>query len=510
MSTVQRFDWAIIAGLSVIALVLRLASMDESLFADELLTYDIAARPSAADVLHALNHAPESTPPLHYLLAWAATKLGNPTVMVRLPSLLAGVALVPVVFLLGRRLVGPFAAKLAAVVIALAPFALFYSTEARAYALLSLLVAGSSLLLLRALEDGRRSSWGVFAIVATLALYTHYTAVFPLAAQCAWALWCSPRRRAILISHAAVGLAYLPWLPFMRGSSLGVIGLLDPLSVRSAFRDFAVVLVGHPFRTLGEVPGRVGLITGVLAVAVGVVALALRFRDRRQLGVERGAGAASGAASGEASALRPGSSRAVVLVVALAVVTPLGLLCYFAVTGTDLYTPRYLSASAPALFLAVALLLTRRRGAFAVVAATLALLAVGRGTVQSLQPDSRRPGLKEAAHYIEARARPGDVIMHVRLPIVARGPLQRDLEVNLRRRLPDFPAVAFVFRGTVYGGEGNAQAWAAASSGGRVFVVGPTFGAAVLPKPPARFRLRLLEGKRFKGLVPITLKVYGR
>ena len=54
----------------------------------------------------------------------------------RLPSLIAGTATIPLVYLLGVRTLGRTAGLIAAAVIALSPFMIYYSVEARAYALM--------------------------------------------------------------------------------------------------------------------------------------------------------------------------------------------------------------------------------------------------------------------------------------------------------------------------------------------------------------------------------------
>ena len=82
----------------------RLSGIDQTLYADEDFTYYIVARNGLRGVWDAVYNT-SITPPLHYGLAWLSLKLGGDgTVLVRLPSLLLGTALVPLVYAWARRL----------------------------------------------------------------------------------------------------------------------------------------------------------------------------------------------------------------------------------------------------------------------------------------------------------------------------------------------------------------------------------------------------------------------
>ena len=89
-----------------------------------------------------------------------------------MPSLLAGVATVPLVYVLGARTVGRAAGLAGAALLALSPFAIFYASEARAYALMTLIVVLSTLALLRALETNERRWWAAFALLQAAAMYS--------------------------------------------------------------------------------------------------------------------------------------------------------------------------------------------------------------------------------------------------------------------------------------------------------------------------------------------------
>src|SRR5262245_65871970 len=103
-------------------------------------------------MLDGVTGALEISPPLYFALAWFCAKLGDPHVWIRVPALVAGVALVPAVYALGVRCVGRSAALLGAGLLALSPFAIYYSTEARAYSLAALFVLLAAPPLLAPLE----------------------------------------------------------------------------------------------------------------------------------------------------------------------------------------------------------------------------------------------------------------------------------------------------------------------------------------------------------------------
>ncbi len=78
---------------------------------------------------------------------------GTGEVGLRSLSALAGVATVPVAYLLGLELRGRRAGIAAAAFVAVNPMLLWYSQEARGYALFSLLTAVAALYFVRALKD---------------------------------------------------------------------------------------------------------------------------------------------------------------------------------------------------------------------------------------------------------------------------------------------------------------------------------------------------------------------
>src|SRR5581483_764279 len=108
------------------AFALRLSQLHQSLFGDEVLAYREIAGHSLAGTIHVVRGGVESSPPLFFALAWLSAKLGDPTVWIRLPSLILSTLTIPVVYLLGRETVGRWAGAVGAAVLAVGPFSTYY------------------------------------------------------------------------------------------------------------------------------------------------------------------------------------------------------------------------------------------------------------------------------------------------------------------------------------------------------------------------------------------------
>ncbi len=161
----------------------------------------------------------DTHPAFYYLLVHFTQQLfGTTDFAFRYPSLLAGVLLAPLLFQFGRRLNGIGVGLLAALLTAINPLQIYYAGEARMYTLFVLLMAGASYLLWRALQGaGVRQYLLLYMLLAGLAFYTHYTAVFLIAAQSVfwiWILWREGYRKLLAAAAALAILIAIPVIPF--------------------------------------------------------------------------------------------------------------------------------------------------------------------------------------------------------------------------------------------------------------------------------------------------------
>ncbi|HYP55909.1 MAG TPA: glycosyltransferase family 39 protein [Solirubrobacterales bacterium] len=225
----SRAFW-IVAGLTLLAAGLRFATLGlQAYHHDEIVT---ASRVLRADFWHAMEAVgfSESAPPLYYALAWPWTQMtGTGEFGLRSLSALAGVATVPVAYLLGAELRDRRAGIATAALVAVNPMLLWYSQEARSYALLALLASLSLLFFLRALDSrGAPRALTLWGLFSGLALATHYFAVFPVLVEAAWLL----RRRG---REALRGVWVLA----------GFAALLAPLAIHQASLNHAEWIGNH-------------------------------------------------------------------------------------------------------------------------------------------------------------------------------------------------------------------------------------------------------------------------
>jgi mannosyltransferase len=219
--------WWPLAAATLVAAALRFSTLDlQSFWYDEAFTPVHVLHASLAATMSSVAHH-ENTPPLWYLLIWAWSRVfGTGMVALRFPSALAGVATVPLAWAIGGELVGAGAASarraagVCAVLVAVNPLFVWYSQEARAYALFVFATALALLCFLRAEREPTRRRFAAFALTGALALLSHYFAAVMLVPMALWLARTPVRRRAgapALAALAAVGAALVPLVAVQAG-----------------------------------------------------------------------------------------------------------------------------------------------------------------------------------------------------------------------------------------------------------------------------------------------------
>jgi hypothetical protein len=326
------------------------------LWQDEVASARVLVEPSPGDALGRVAET-ESTPPVWYVLGWAAHHAGLSVEAVRFLSVLAGALTVALVVVYARRLLPLWAAGTAGLVAALGAQLVARGYELRAYALFALLsVAFAFALEAAAARPDRLRLLALGACVAAGVL-THYFFALLVVAGLLWAR--SLRLTAACVAGLAPFLLWLPWFLDQyendRFSWIEGFDLLKALSVYSAF----FWNPGPLYVTTADV----GLSAGeaVARVAVLVVVLA-----------------------GSWVLARTETGR---LAAALAVL-PVTLAAVLWLAGADVFTTRNVLCAAPFVCVAVAAAVAALPRPAAIVAGTAAvgLAAAGLAHERTLAP----------------------------------------------------------------------------------------------------------------------------
>ena len=340
------------------ALVLGLARLGGlSLWYDEAYTVGTVDRP-LGDALWRIVHWEANQSP-YYLLMTGWVRLGDSEAFLRLLSVGFWVATVPVLYLLGRRLVDARVGAVAALLYALHGFALEWAQQVRAYTMVAFAVTLATLLFVRLVERPTTGRALAYAAVAALAAYTQFFAVLVLVAHAASLLVLRPTpalRRAAVVAGGTLAVLLVPlgvYVLTADGDPVGWVASPSGTQVAEVVQDLA---------------GR-GWLQVVAYAAAGLAGLLAVAR------VARGEGRS------------PTTWRFLLPVLWLGV--PLLVTVVGSATVKPLLVPRYLLVVVPALVLVAAIGLCRlddRRLASAGVAVLAVVSLVG--AVQVLQRDA--------------------------------------------------------------------------------------------------------------------------
>ena len=157
----------------VVGAVLRLISLNQSLWLDEA-TSAIVAKMPLTDIFTKFLPG-DFHPPFYYVFLHFWTILfGTSEIALRAPSLLAGILTIYIVYLIGKELSGEKIGLAAGALMATSGLHIYYSQEARMYSLATLFVTLSVLFFTKTLHAGRVGDFIKFGLFLSLSFLTDY------------------------------------------------------------------------------------------------------------------------------------------------------------------------------------------------------------------------------------------------------------------------------------------------------------------------------------------------
>ncbi|MEM9774133.1 MAG: glycosyltransferase family 39 protein [Chloroflexota bacterium] len=343
-------------------------------------------------------------PPLMY---WISTAITNLTVeselTLRFVSIIGGIIAIPLIIEFGRFFLDRTSGLLAGILLALSPFHLRYSHEARHYALMMALTLAATYFMCRAIstsKNSRQTAWWIaFAVASALSMYTHYAACLVFATHCGvigfvWLRnWFRNRSVAIwpIIAISLTGLLYLPWL-FQLYQSIS-----KNLQSAGTFQQERIV-------GIGDWPVQTAIAFGYSNGTVATLMVVLFFAGLGCMWIY--------------------NKRFQALVFASILLIPFGFIIGLQVTRAPL--PKYVLFMLPSFLLAISYSIStairlasaghQNRQRIVLVGVGLLILLFGVGAIQTEYVRQER-GWGEALNQWEALAEDGDIIMSFNLDL---------------------------------------------------------------------------------------------
>lgn len=191
--------------LAVLAVVLRLPNLGESVWFDEVWYAASRAGSSLSDVWSDFLMQPPA--PLYWVvMCFWARAFGDSEVVVRVPSLVFGIASIALTYRIAGTYGSPWVALLAAAFLCVSPVHVWYSQEATPYAMTLFFLLASVRAWLRLREDPTRPArYAVYGGALLVTVFTHYfTALFLLPLTLLGLTLDVSSRRRVLAVHAVV------------------------------------------------------------------------------------------------------------------------------------------------------------------------------------------------------------------------------------------------------------------------------------------------------------------
>jgi uncharacterized membrane protein len=386
----------VLAGLILGGLGLRLA-VTRGIWLDEAISIH-QAHLSLHDLFSNLYYG-DRHPPLHHLVLWLTIRaFGDSEFAVRLPSLIAGTLVIPVLYELGRELYDRRTGLIAAAFAAASPLLVWYSQEVRMYAFVTLFGLLALLTQLRVMRNGTMLNWAAYILSTAALLWSHYFGLLLIGVQqiIFIAVLIHRKRRGEPIKPLALGFAYSAAILVMQLIALVVFarhqfqsthaaagspsGTYDPLSFYAVLANVAWALFGYQ-------PNALSVLLAAMWPLLLLLSLVLLGR---------------------------GGSRQTLMLAAAAVV-PVVLLLGVSVFDRSLFEVRYFLLTVPLLLLLIARLVSgwiRKPTARLLVAGGVVLaLLIGLADQQLNKNNPRLFDFRGAIQQITADAGPDSLVL---------------------------------------------------------------------------------------------------
>ncbi len=232
-----------IFGILILAFLLRIYNLNQSFWLDEAAQVIESTR----SFTEQFQLAADFHPPLYHLILFFWMKFGTSEIWVRLLSVLFGLGSIFSIYKIGSFLGNKKVGLITSFFLAISPYHIWYSQEARPYMLFVFISLVSTYLLLR-------RNWLMYTISISLSLYSLYFAPFLILGHLVYIIYFHKNELINFIKRIMIAfLVLIPWMPsFVNQLKVGTGGFFsgwtDVVSfspIKSIPLTFAKFVLGH-------------------------------------------------------------------------------------------------------------------------------------------------------------------------------------------------------------------------------------------------------------------------
>lgn len=238
-------DWIVLGLILALATGLRLLTLNDPLWFDEIVTVETHLKLGWGEMLqsYSMNHHY-----LHNLLAkLTMTLFGDSPWAIRLPALVFGIGSIAAMWVLARQVAGTFVAHVTALLLALSYHHIWFSTNARGYTGLALFSILGLICFLRGLDVPTRRIWLAFGATLAATVFTHLTGAFFFATL--GLVWLGVVAGRWMRGRLPRGVLVEPFIGFLVGGLLAAVLYLPVLpSLMEAVGGVAATSAVDPMR----------------------------------------------------------------------------------------------------------------------------------------------------------------------------------------------------------------------------------------------------------------------
>jgi uncharacterized membrane protein len=278
-----------------VSLILRIILIDQSLWLDEAIEILAVKNNTYWQLITSYSLGDFHPPMYHLILKFWTGVFGYSEIGARSLSVVVGVLTVGVVFLIGRQIKNVNFGLLSALLLATSPLHIYYSQEARMYALTAFFVICGVLFFLKLLEKFNFTNSSLFIISTFLTLYTDYLPYFMILVFNIYVFWQRKKLgntwiKGWIIVQLLILILILPWSPFfIKQLQIGNVTSSDFPIWRQTVGGFDIKAL--PLTLVKFIFGKISfynkIIYGLISTFAGGVFIFLIFKNFASLKKEK-------------------------------------------------------------------------------------------------------------------------------------------------------------------------------------------------------------------------------